>query len=135
MTTMQQTFLNPTRKVKHIYQYNFARMSGFATQRQETVGERIQAFCTKHDFKYRQFQELANHYAQQYDTRVTYGDIMNYIHKDVSPKIDKLYAISKVMGMQTEWFAGYGSVNMRSTNEIINMRGPAPIPFKAGDRK
>ena len=55
-------------------------------------------------------------------TRITSTDVRNYINYNICPKIDKMTVIAKAMGVNIDYFAGYGSVNRQSNNQVLESR-------------
>lgn len=108
---------------KYPYKYQFISMvSRNPVHRINTVGERIEYFCDKYGMTKVMFAALANEYARKYNVRVTDQDIYNYTSGHCSPKIDKLTAIAKVMGVPVSFFCGFGACECKSKKKAIEDR-------------
>ena len=109
--------------VKHPYDYNFVKMSKpNLGARDQSFAERLAAYMNKYNISIRNFVKLSAEYAGKYGTKITERDLSNYLYQGKSPKIDKLYAITQVMGVTIDYFCGYGPRNRRSKNPIIEAR-------------
>ena len=95
-------------KVQHPYDYNFARMNHPGIRRNEPIKKRIRYYMVSNCMTQQQFVDRCNFYAQQYGSRFTIYDLGNYLYCDVSPKIDKLTAIAKVLHVDIADLCGYG---------------------------
>ena len=108
---------------QHPYDYNFIRIKnphiGF---RKEKFAERLAAYMNKYHLTAKKFAELSHELAGKKGFRVTERDISNYLYRGISPKIDKLYAISQVMGVDLDYFCGYGASDRKSRNPIMEAR-------------
>lgn len=107
-------------QVKYKYQYNFIKMSKpHLGQRDQPFAQRLADYMNKYNISAKRFSELCEEYSRGYGTKVTVQDISGYLYQGISPKIDKLYAISKVMGVSIDYFCGYGERNRRTKNPLI----------------
>lgn len=115
---------------KRPQRFNFVKMShpNIGEQR-ETFAARLIRYRTKYNLSVDEFASIANEFAVVYGARVTKQDIRNYENYNICPKIDKLFAIAKAMGVSIDYFAGYGMMDRKSKNDIIESRknGNAPI--------
>lgn len=110
-------------KVKNRYDYNFIRMKkSNIGDRNQPFAQRLADYMNKYTLTAKRFADLSEEYAGLYGTKVTEDDIKGYLYCGKSPKIDKLFAISKVMGVSIDYFCGYGSRNRKSKNPIIEAR-------------
>lgn len=111
------------KKVKNPYPYNFVKMAHpeIGTQN-EPFSDRLKRYMNKYTLTAKRFAELSEEYAGPHGTKVTESDINGYLYYGWSPKIDKLYAITQVMGVTIDYFCGYGPRNRRSKNPIIEAR-------------
>ena len=107
-------------KVRFKYHYDFIKMSKpHVGKKDQPFAQRLADYMNKYGLTIHRFAELCQEYSSQYGTKVTPMDIQHYLYQGVSPKIDKLYAISKVMGVSIDYFCGYGSRNRRTTNPRV----------------
>lgn len=108
---------------KHKYEYNFIHMAKpYIGKRDEPFAKRLADYMNKYSLSAKRFAELSEEYSLRHGTKVTEDDIYNYLYKGISPKIDKLYAITTVMGVSIDYFCGYGTRNRKSKNPIIEAR-------------
>ncbi len=103
-------------KVKHPYAYACFNVSN-GQNRNDTIKARIQKYLDKNRLTHEQFAVIANKLAERYGFKVTKYDINNYLYKGISPKIDKLIAISNTMGMPMSSVAGYGGERRLKTRQ------------------
>ena len=109
--------------VRNKYAYNFIKMHNPKLgPRDQPFAQRLADYMNKYSLTAKRFAELSAEYAGKYGTRVTERDIENYLYQGKSPKIDKLYAITQVMGVSIDYFCGYGARNRKSKNPIIEAR-------------
>lgn len=119
--------------VKRPQRFNFVRISKPNIGKQkETFAARLIRYMTKYDLNEDQFSRICNEFARKYDikakdgkaqiTRITSTDVRNYINYNICPKIDKMTVIAKAMGVNIDYFAGYGAVNRRSNNQVLESR-------------
>lgn len=106
-----------------MYKYHFITMvrNTFDVP-QMSIGDRINSFCEKYNMSHAEFARLANEYAKKYNVKVTDRDIHNYTAHRCCPKIDKLTAISKAMGVPVAYFVGYGNNECKSSKQKIEKR-------------
>lgn len=110
-------------QTKNPYGYNFIKMSKPKLgSRKDSFGERLAFYMNKYHLSAERFAEISHELAGKNGFKVTTHDIKNYLYCGVSPKIDKLYAISQVMGVSIDYFCGYGQKNRKSRNPIIEAR-------------
>lgn len=110
-------------RVKNQYGYHFIHMSyKHIGKRKDSFAERLAFYMNKYNLSAKQFAEISHELAGKNGFRVTKQDIEAYLYRGVSPKIDKLYAISQVMGVTLDYFCGYGTKNRKSSNPIIEAR-------------
>lgn len=95
-------------KVQHPYAYNFARMEKPGIRRNDPIKKRIKYYMLEQCMTQEQFVERCNIYARTYGSKFTVHDLRNYLYRDVSPKIDKLTAIARVLHVNTIDLCGYG---------------------------
>jgi len=100
--------MKPEYKVQHPYDYNFVRMNQPGSRRSESLAKRIRFYMASHNMTHEQFVDRCAMYANQYGTNFTIYDLHHYLYQDISPKIDKLTAIAKVMHEEEKYFCGYG---------------------------
>ena len=109
--------------VRHKYDYNFIKMhTPNLGPKDQSFAQRLADYMNKYSLSAKRFAELSAEYAGKHGTRVTEWDIEGYLYQGKSPKIDKLYAITQVMGVSIDYFCGYGSRNRKSKNPIIEAR-------------
>lgn len=94
---------------------------------QETLAARIIRFRDKYDLSRVEFLNICNTFAERHDlpgqrTRLTNRDIVNYEDFNICPKIDKMVVMADAMGIDIDYFAGYGSASRDSKNEFIHAR-------------
>lgn len=119
---------------KNPQMFNFVRFNkpNLGAQ-QETFAARLIRYRDKYTLTPERFCEICNELAQQYDlpategrraqrTRITLRDINNYENYNVCPKIDKMTIIVEAMGVDIDYFAGYGASNRRSRVETLEAR-------------
>ena len=118
---------------KNPMHFNFVRMDrpNIGPQ-QETCGARVVRFRNDHEMSREDFANYCNVWAKQYDidgprghqsTRLKTSDILHYEDMNVSPKTDKLWAMTRALGMPMPYFTGYGSTDgVMSSNETIRSR-------------
>jgi len=110
-------------QVKNKYQYNFIKMSKPKLgERDQPFAQRLADYMNKYSLSAKRFADLSAEYAGRHGTKVTEMDINGYLYCGKSPKIDKLYAITQVMGVSIDYFCGYGARNRTSKNPIIEAR-------------
>ena len=91
---------------------------------------RIKDFRERRHLSQQQFADIANTYASMYGTKVTKKDISCYENAKYCPKIDKLTAISNAMGVDLDFFCGYGAKNRRlKKNTILKQYEDAHVDF------
>ena len=95
-------------KVQHPYDYKFARMNNPGIRRNDPIKKRIRLYMLGQNMTQLQFVEKCNFYAKQYGSKFTIYDLGNYLYSDVSPKIDKLTAIARVLHVDIVDLCGYG---------------------------
>ena len=109
--------------VRNRYDYNFIKMKKpMIGNRDQPFAQRLADYMNKYTLTAKRFAELSAEYSGKYGTKVTEDDIKGYLYAGKSPKIDKLFAISQVMGVSIDYFCGYGSRNRKSKNPIIEAR-------------
>ena len=110
-------------KVQHPYGYNFVKMSKpNIGSRQDSFAERLAFYMNKYNLTAQRFADISQELAGKNGFCVTRQDIQQYLYNGVSPKIDKLYAITQVMGVSIDYFCGYGKKDRKSRNPIIEAR-------------
>lgn len=114
--------------------FNFVRISKPNIGRQqETFAARLIRYRDKYSLKPEQFCAICNELAVKYDipaekgrrsqrTRITLRDINNYENFNICPKIDKMTVIAEAMGVDIDYFAGYGAQSRRSRNQLVEAR-------------
>lgn len=119
--------------------FNFVRVTHRNIgQQQETFGSRLIRWRQKYSMTPSQFCECCNEIAARFDlpatenhraqrTRITLRDISNYEDFNVSPKIDKMTIMAEAMGVDIDYFAGYGAQNRRSKNPVVESRKPKDV--------
>ena len=120
--------------VKNPQMFNFVRVThrNIGNQR-ETFGARLIRFREKFHYTPAGFCQWCNEIAAKYDlsatethraqrTRITLRDIDNYENFNVCPKIDKMTIIAEAMGVDIDYFAGYGAQNRKSKNPTVESR-------------
>lgn len=105
-----------------MYKYHFINMNNEKLPRTMTTGKRIKFFRIKYSLTQEEFAEMCNVYANRYNTKVTQMDISGYENGKCCPKIDKLTAISKAMGVSIDYFCGYGATDRKSQNDLVEIR-------------
>ena len=95
-------------KVLHPYDYNYARMNNPGIRRNEPIKERIRFYMVGNCMSQQQFVDRCNMYAKAYGSKFTMYDLRHYLYQDISPKIDKLTAIAKVLHVDIVDLCGYG---------------------------
>jgi len=119
---------------KNPQMFNFVRVSKKNIgQQQETFAARLIRYRDKYRLKPEDFCEICNEFASQFDlpatksrraqrTRITLRDLKNYENFNICPKIDKMTIIAKAMGVDIDYFAGYGSQNRSPKNVLMLAR-------------
>lgn len=114
--------------------FNFIRMSKpHIGEQKETFAARLIRYKDKYGLTDQRFSEICNEYAKKYDlkatskhkaqkTRIRVSDLENYENYNICPKIDKMTAIAEAMGVDIDYFGGYGPMNHRSRNEILEAK-------------
>lgn len=98
----------PPDHVGRPYPYNFCKMKNINIgKRKRPFAEMLREHMTKYGLSVLDLAKIANEYSSVFGTRVTCSDLNHYLTKNVSPKIDKLYALSMVMGVPLEQLCGY----------------------------
>ena len=111
----------------------------------ETSGARILRFRNTYNLSQKEFCEIANVFAKKFDlpkddkhrkqqTRIRPFDLDNYEFDNVSPKADKMVAISEAMGEPIEYFCGYGDPAV-PMNDFIAARYRKPKGPKGSKSK
>ena len=95
------------RKVKHPYAYRNITMTEGLHPQMARCGEVIKAYRAAKGLSRQQLSELVEHYSLDYGVRFTYQDIYGYEERLVSPKIEKLTALSRATGIDINYFTGY----------------------------
>lgn len=109
--------------VRNRYDYNFIRMRNPRLgKRDQPFAQRLADYMNKYSLTAKDFARLSAEYSGKFGTKVTQRDIEGYLYSGKSPKIDKLYAITQVMGVSIDYFCGYGSRRRKSKNPIIEAR-------------
>jgi transcriptional regulator with XRE-family HTH domain len=110
--------------------FNFIKMihPNIGDQR-ETFAARLIRYRTTYHLSVDEFASIANEFAVTFGARVTKRDILNYENYNICPKIDKMMAISQAMGVSVDYFAGYGTENRKSRNDIIESRKMSDAPI------
>ncbi len=120
--------------VKNPQLFNFVRITHRNIgQQKETFGSRLIRWREACNMTPAEFCSYCNKIAEKYDlpatvshraqrTRITARDISNYEDFNVSPKIDKMTIIATAMGVDIDYFAGYGAKNRRSKSQMIEAR-------------
>lgn len=85
----------------------------------EICAQRIKNFREQRHLTQKEFATIANIYSFKYGTKVTISDISAYENKRCCPKIDKLTAISNAMGVDLDYFCGYGAKKRRLKKDTI----------------
>lgn len=110
-------------EVKNPYKYNFIKITNPKLGgRKDSFADRLAFYMNKYHLSAKQFANISQELAGKNGFKVTEMDISGYLYRGVSPKIDKLYAISQVMGVSIDYFCGYGTKNRKSRNPIIEAR-------------
>jgi len=111
--------------------FNFVRFAKPNIGRQqERFGARLIKYRTANHVNPKQFCDICNMYATQFDvpsekgrgcqrTRITLRDLESYEENNVCPKIDKMMIISAVTGLPIDYFAGYGPDSRRMPSKIL----------------
>ena len=115
--------------------FNFVRFNQPRIGEQvETCGARCVRFRKEYNMSREDMAKLCNLYTTKFDlkandkrraqqTRSTANDFEHYENHNVSPKIDKMTAISKATGMPIAYIAGYGpGEGVLSGNEILRAK-------------
>jgi len=127
-------------------EFNFLRIAGIVSENErqkETFGCRLIRYMESHGFitsdeegtklHYDRFAEVCNNLAEKYDlawrpghkaqkTRITTSDLKGYTTKNITPKKDKLTAISVATGVPIAYLGGYCDNEPQKT-------GPIPDDF------
>ena len=108
---------------KRPQKFNFVKMKHPKIgDQKETFAARLIRYRKKYHLSVEDFALIANEFAKMYGARVTKLDIINYENYNVCPKIDKMTAIAEAMGLSLDYFAGYGSDDRQSRNDILESR-------------
>lgn len=120
--------------VKHPQMFNFIRMSKpHIGEQKEVFAARLIRYKDKYGLTDKRFADICNEFAAKYDlkakpgrkaqkTRITERDLINYENYNICPKIDKMTAIAEAMGVGIDYFGGYGPMNRKSKNEILEAK-------------
>ena len=102
------------------YPYMFNRSTLGHDDREETLAERIAAWCMSHGFaKYdkkfgkkvpniAKFWRYINEYASRWGYSFDYRTIWSYFNRSYSPKIDRVNLMAQAMNVTPQWLMGYG---------------------------
>ena len=120
---------------KRPQKFNFIKMShpNIGDQK-ETFAARLIRYRKKYHLSVDDFATISNEFAKIYGTRITKRDILNYENYNICPKIDKMTAIAEAMGVSIDYFAGYGTSNRKSRNDIMESRSHACSAFSISYR-
>ena len=121
---------------KHPQKFHFVEMMHPKMgKQQETFASRLIRFREKYHLSVEEFASIANEFGWMYGVRITSRDIVNYENYNICPKIDKMMAISEAMGVPIDYFAGYGTSNRRSKNDLIESRCREHMPCSISYKK
>lgn len=108
---------------KRPQKFNFVKMKHPKIgDQKETFAARLIRYRKKYHLSVEDFALISNEFAKMYGARVTKHDIINYENYNICPKIDKMTAIAEAMGLSLDYFAGYGSDDRQSRNDILESR-------------
>ena len=114
--------------------FNFVRYTKPNIGRQkETFAARLIKYRDKYALTQQGFCDICNELASKYDlpakngqraqrVRITTRDLIGYENYNICPKIDKMTIIAEAMGVSVDYFAGYGSENRHSKNELLEAK-------------
>jgi len=104
-------------------------MHPHAGEQKETFAARLIRYREKYHLSVEEFASIANEFGWMHGVKITRRDIINYENYNICPKIDKMLAISEAMGVSIDYFAGYGTNNRRSKNDMIESRNRGNTPL------
>lgn len=111
---------------KNPQQFKFIRLTKKSLGCQkETFAARLLRYRKKFNLKQEDFCNIANEYGRSYGIKITIRDLNNYENFNICPKIDKMTLIAKAMGVDIDYFAGYGADNRKSRIAAIENRKTA----------
>ena len=102
------------------YPYMFNRCTLGHDDREETLAERIAAWCLSHGFSkfdeenekmvpdIARFWRYINAFAARWDYSFAYQTIWEYFNRVCSPKIDRVNLMAQAMNVTPQWLMGYG---------------------------
>jgi len=113
---------------------NFIRMSHpHIGEQKDTFAARYVRMKEKYQLTDKEVSDMANIFAKKFDlkktdkhkaqkTRVTVNDLQRYENYNITPKIDKLTAISRALGFSIAYCGGYGPESMCSKNDVLEAK-------------
>ena len=99
--------------VKNPYGYRDLIMNYNLDRQRRICGEAIRQYCQTMHITYKDLERLVDPYARKFGCRFTYSDIMNYVHRRVSPKSEKMAALARATHVPDSYWKGYVNVTVR----------------------
>lgn len=93
--------------VQNPYPFHAVTMHVGLLDQKRTAGDAIRLYRELRGLSRKELVDIVAPYAKMYDTKFTYSDVYGYEELRISPKADKMTALSKATGFPVEFFCGY----------------------------
>lgn len=107
--------------------------SGGIQMKKSNTAERLKEIMTKRNLRQVDILELCKPFCAEYGVKLGKNDLSQYISGKASPKQNKLFILSKALGVSSAWLMGFDDVSNEESDHNQSTDKELKVALFGGD--